>query len=435
MDFSNAINNIVDEISIEVANAKLDLPDSSINIHTKILILANRINTKNCIAMFNDFFGKSKIDSFFNDSKITLESQLSHLLSLSMCPTGSGFHLEKDIFQKNIQDLGKMLADGYAQYQITYRILNVVIPDTLTLEETDTKKIFFRMIPDSEVKQKYRTDELVRPIFLPHWSKHRLEAVFQLKGLPKDIERDISLTVCDHNAKLITNTLILSSVANNSLPYATHQNLISTFRNVSCSLGFGDFSVDPKMLSHTDMERVAQAFRIVKAAEHDNVLHRAIDRFVIGIKQYSHHPNKINIPNWDKVVDYAIAFETLLLTTPDKSSREELSYRFKLNGTSLLSKLIDIDKRTLFKSLSEIYNLRSRIVHGSDSKDVVKSGKKYIELLRISQEQDITEFEIFRLVCDQLEQWLVLIFEYMAGIDIEERPYKKPGGWEDLLWQ
>ena len=123
------------------------------------------------------------------------------------------------------------------------------------------------------------------------------------------------------------------------------------------------------------------------------------------------------------------------MTTPDKSAREELSYRFKLNGTSLLSKLIDIDKRTLFKSLSEIYNLRSRIVHGSDTKDVVKSGKKYIELLRISQEQDITEFEIFRLVCDQLEQWLVLIFEYMAGIDIEERPYKKPGGWEDLLWQ
>ena len=30
---------------------------------------------------------------------------------------------------------------------------------------------------------------------------------------------------------------------------------------------------------------------------------------------------------------------------------------------------------------------------------------------------------------------MALIFDYITGMDIEERPYRKAGGWEDLLWE
>jgi hypothetical protein len=66
------------------------------------------------------------------------------------------------------------------------------------------------------------------------------------------------------------------------------------------------------------------------------VLETAIDRFVVGRKRSLQHPNRINEPNWDKIVDYVIAMETLFLTSRGGNIDGELSYRLSVNGTLVL---------------------------------------------------------------------------------------------------
>lgn len=62
----------------------------------------------------------------------------------------------------------------------------------------------------------------------------------------------------------------------------------------------------------------------------------------------------------DRIVDYAIGLEALLLTASEK---DELSYRFALRGATVLGGSGE-DKHQAFQNLRDFYNARSTIVHG-----------------------------------------------------------------------
>jgi hypothetical protein len=72
----------------------------------------------------------------------------------------------------------------------------------------------------------------------------------------------------------------------------------------------------------------------------------------------------------DKLVDYLIGFEALLL---EGDERQELEYRLGLRGSVLLGKTPE-ERQTVFKELKTAYRERSNIVHGGTVREAVKIG-------------------------------------------------------------
>ena len=88
-------------------------------------------------------------------------------------------------------------------------------------------------------------------------------------------------------------------------------------------------------------------------------LNLALRRFEIGYQR--------SMPE-DKLIDYMIAFEALLL---GKDVQQELSYRLSLRGATLLGSTPE-DRKIIFEQLNLGYKERSKIVHGGSTKDTVK---------------------------------------------------------------
>lgn len=72
----------------------------------------------------------------------------------------------------------------------------------------------------------------------------------------------------------------------------------------------------------------------------------------------------------DKLIDYLIGFEALLLKGDE---RQELEYRLALRGSVLLGKTPE-ERQAVFKELKTAYRERSNIVHGGAIKEAVKIG-------------------------------------------------------------
>ena len=77
----------------------------------------------------------------------------------------------------------------------------------------------------------------------------------------------------------------------------------------------------------------------------------------------------------DKLIDYLIGFEALLLKGDE---RQELEYRLALRGSVLLGRTPG-ERETVFKELKTAYRERSNIVHGGTVKEAVKIGNDRIK--------------------------------------------------------
>jgi hypothetical protein len=77
----------------------------------------------------------------------------------------------------------------------------------------------------------------------------------------------------------------------------------------------------------------------------------------------------------DKLIDYLIGFEALLLKGDE---HQELEYRLALRGSRLLSKTPE-ERQTVFKELKSAYRERSNIVHGGTVKEAIKIGDEKIK--------------------------------------------------------
>ncbi len=77
----------------------------------------------------------------------------------------------------------------------------------------------------------------------------------------------------------------------------------------------------------------------------------------------------------DKLIDYLIGFEALLLK---EDERQELEYRLALRGSVLLGKTAE-ERQTIFEGLKTAYRERSNIVHGGTVRETIKIGADRIK--------------------------------------------------------
>ena len=172
------------------------------------------------------------------------------------------------------------------------------------------------------------------------------------------------------------------------------------------------FTADKVVLSTDDIEELKKAFSVVKNISGDNVLERSFSRFLIGLNEH--------VPE-EQIVDFVIAWESLLQTVDGKSNKVELAYRFSLNGAAILC---EVDNNREFTEaqtfMKEVYNIRSTVVHGGDSSTISKNLRK----INFDSLIDLNN-EIAKLYRNTIF-WL-------SELDKQERPYHKSFGWELLL--
>lgn len=166
------------------------------------------------------------------------------------------------------------------------------------------------------------------------------------------------------------------------------------------------------VLKDSDLEGLKQSlFIIEKAIVTDSTLNRSVSRFLIGIDE--RNPK-------EQIVDFVIAWETLLLTVHGNSNEGELRYRFSLNGAALLSPLDHSLEFVEMKNfMRECYDIRSTIVHG---------GKKSVEsMARKLGHTTISDLN------NKLSNLYYKALLWLVSIEEEKRPYKIDSGWENLL--
>ncbi|MFC1542081.1 hypothetical protein ACFL50_06505, partial [Candidatus Latescibacterota bacterium] len=167
-------------------------------------------------------------------------------------------------------------------------------------------------------------------------------------------------------------------------------------------------------LRKNDIKKIASAYNLVSGGKlSDKTLSRSLHRFLLGRK-------RTNLV--DKLIDYVIAWESLLLTQDGNPIAQELTYRFTLNGATLIS---SANKKTntieVYKKMKSAYSTRSTIVHGGSKNEIIKKLK-------------IGGYNSEKELCDYLESNYRKVIYWLIELKPRERPYKKKDGWENLMW-
>src|SRR5262249_38299072 len=119
------------------------------------------------------------------------------------------------------------------------------------------------------------------------------------------------------------------------------------------------------LLKKSDLKRLHTAYDLVNAGSiSDRTINRALHRYFLSRQRTD---------LMDKVIDLVIAWEALLLTHRGGAIFQELSYRFSLNGASIISKLQNTKPEESYKRMKSAYAVRSAIVHGAEQEDIDKS--------------------------------------------------------------
>lgn len=168
-------------------------------------------------------------------------------------------------------------------------------------------------------------------------------------------------------------------------------------------------------INDSDIDSLLRAYRIVTEFQRsDKILERALNRFLLGKQR--HDPV-------DRLIDYVIAWESILLTVNGNAIMNETSYRFGINGSSLLyASDAEKDRISGLKLMKEIYSIRSKIVHGASKEDINKEINK-------AEFNNLTD-----LVSDIEEKFRKVTF-WLSDLKRDDRPYFKLGGWEQYLWE
>lgn len=170
------------------------------------------------------------------------------------------------------------------------------------------------------------------------------------------------------------------------------------------------------VIANKEVKQLMAAYDMLSGIgiKEDKVLLVALRRFFLGRQRRN---------PLDKLVDYVIAWESILLTWKGNSGKQELSYRFSVNGSSLLGTVTKFkDRKELFKKMKCVYSTRSAIVHGGTD-------------TRIQDGLKLGNFQNLNHVCNFLEDGFRKIFWWLNNLAREKRPYNQIDGWEDLLWK
>lgn len=167
-------------------------------------------------------------------------------------------------------------------------------------------------------------------------------------------------------------------------------------------------------LDVAEREKIAVIYKCLSPSNKDKTLAGSLHRFILGRKRRD---------TIDRLVDYVIAWEALLLTNEGSSLNQELSYRFALNG-ALLIRSVDKDASPtqINKQLRSAYATRSAVVHGINDKERDEKLK-------------VGDFSNLNDLCSFLENKYRLTIFQLAKIEPHLRPYRAAGGWDKLLWE
>lgn len=175
------------------------------------------------------------------------------------------------------------------------------------------------------------------------------------------------------------------------------------------------------IFSSADIDGLRKTFSIVRIVREDmsddNVLKRSFLRFLIGIDEP--RPE-------ERLVDFVIAWESLLLTVNGTDNHSELNYRFSLNGASVsvaVNNTLDFDSfKNAFNLMKGAYDIRSTIVHGGDKEAISKKIRK-------------SSFSSMDDLNNKLSEIYRKVIYWLTGIKREDRPYMAQFGWEKLLME
>lgn len=166
-------------------------------------------------------------------------------------------------------------------------------------------------------------------------------------------------------------------------------------------------------LNNTDIDGLKKAFSIVKTSIHqDGVLERSFSRFLIGMDESKPE---------ERIVDFVIAWESLLLTVKKNPPQGETSYRFSINGAALLSAIDNsFDFIEMQRFMKGVYTIRSKIVHGEGA------GSTSNELKKL-------KFDSLDVLNNRLSELYQKVIFWLVNLKKEDRPYEADSGWEILL--
>lgn len=172
------------------------------------------------------------------------------------------------------------------------------------------------------------------------------------------------------------------------------------------------FISNKNTLSNTDVDGLKNAICVIKNLPQDNVLERSFSRFLIGLDE--------KIPE-EQLVDFVIAWESLLQTVNGSSNKTELVYRFSLNGAVILCEIDNFRKFTQTQTfMKKTYEIRSTIIHGGSTSSIDNDVKKL-------------GFDNLSALNAELAKLYRKVIFWLSTLDKKERPYHKKFGWELLL--
>jgi len=114
-----------------------------------------------------------------------------------------------------------------------------------------------------------------------------------------------------------------------------------------------------KELGAEALDAIARTFKRLRSYNLDqpaNSRDLALHRFLLGSTRES---------PVDALLDYIIALECFLLPSDPATRHADLSYRFRLHGAHYLGNSAQ-DRRAIWRTLRELYDIRSRLVHDAD---------------------------------------------------------------------
>jgi hypothetical protein len=341
--------------------------------------------------------------------------------------------LDQELVLGRLRELAKAIADGSMSYSIALRLTNIDIDEPFDL----AGGVHFHKLRPEVVAQKYPVDNRftgVSTMVADRWLDHRVEVIIHRSGKPADLRKARRLEALEAFAHSVQHSFFLAEVnSSGSQPGVTHICHESVVETGSLIQGVASgFSFAPHKLAGDEIDRLKAAYILLNESPQDRLFHKAIDRFILGRKRGDHHPNRINEPLWDKIVDYTIALETLFLSANGKAADGELAYRFRLNGAALLSRCsVEYSPAEIFTALKSLYDLRSKVVHANDDSTVIEAANKFARALQIDPAKQRATFGVVSRI---VEDWSTKLFFYLGKMPIEERPYQKKNGWEELLW-
>jgi hypothetical protein len=142
------------------------------------------------------------------------------------------------------------------------------------------------------------------------------------------------------------------------MTYYTSPRWMSSFGPMGTPIQLCPSPYGNKELTGESLDEIAQTFNKLRGYNLDqpaNSRDLALHRFLLGSTRES---------PVDALLDYAIALECFLLPYDPATRHSDLSYRFRLNGAHYVGTSAQ-DRKIIWKQLKDLYDLRSRLVHGS----------------------------------------------------------------------